>query len=369
MRELAENSDARHGLGLPVSIGICAAVAVFAALYFASAVFAPLAFAGLIIAVAWPLQKRLQKWLPRLVALALIVLMTIAIVTEFASLAAWSIGRVARYVINDTSRVQLIYGRLAQWLDGHGVAIAGIWAEHFNAGWLIRLSRDVTLRMNSMLSFSIVMLTYVLLGLLDIDALSAKLRALKKEALGQMLLVGGARIGVKLRRYMLVRTLMSAFTGLLVWGFAAAVGLELALEWGVIAFALNYIPFIGPLVATILPTLIAIAQYGTWEMALLIFVCLNFIQFAVGSYLEPLVAGRTISISPFLILFAVFFWTFMWGIAGAFIGVPIVIAVLTLCEQHPSSRWIADLLAGPGSGARQPYDQQAAGPPDVAGRA
>jgi AI-2 transport protein TqsA len=43
-------------------------------------------------------------------------------------------------------------------------------------------------------------------------------------------------------------------------------------------------------------------------------------------------------------LFAVFFWTFVWGIAGAFIGVPIVIAVLTLCEQHPSSRWVAELF-------------------------
>jgi hypothetical protein len=49
-----------------------------------------------------------------------------------------------------------------------------------------------------------------------------------------------------------------------------------------------------------------------------------------------------------LVLFDVFFWTFVWGIAGAFIGVPIVIAAVTLCQQHPSSRWIADLLAGPG---------------------
>ena len=47
-----------------------------------------------------------------------------------------------------------------------------------------------------------------------------------------------------------------------------------------------------------------------------------------------------------LVLFAVFFWTFLWGISGAFIGVPIVIAALTLCEQHPSTRWIADLLDG-----------------------
>ena len=133
---------------------------------------------------------------------------------------------------------------------------------------------------------------------------------------------------------------------MLVWGFASLVGLELAAEWGVIAFALNYIPFIGPLVATVFPALFGIAQFGSLRMAVIVFACLNLIQFIVGSYLEPRIAGSALSISPFLVLFAVFFWTFTWGIAGAFIGVPIVIAALTLCEQHPSSRWFADLLEG-----------------------
>jgi predicted PurR-regulated permease PerM len=346
--ELDEKVGIASDRGLRVSIGLSSAIIIMAALYFAHAVFAPLAFALLIIAMVWPLQKRLQTWLPKILALTATIVITAVIVTEFVSLVAWSFGRVGRYVVGDASRFQLIYGQIAEWLEGHGIAVAGIWAEHFNVGWLISLSRDITLRMNSALSFSIVMLTYVILGLLEVDVAADKLRAMKTGELGRILLVGGATTGAKLRRYMLVRTLMSVVTGLLVWGFGSAVGLQLAVEWGVIAFALNYIPFIGPLVATVLPTLIAIAQYGTWEMAILVFICLNFIQFAVGSYLEPLITGHAISISPFLVLFAVFFWTFVWGIAGAFIGVPIVIAALTLCEQHPSSRWIADLLAGSG---------------------
>jgi len=50
------------------------------------------------------------------------------------------------------------------------------------------------------------------------------------------------------------------------------------------------------------------------------------------------------------VLFAVFLWTFVWGLFGAFIGVPITIAVLTFSAQHPSSRWLADLLGAPGGG-------------------
>jgi predicted PurR-regulated permease PerM len=83
-------------------------------------------------------------------------------------------------------------------------------------------------------------------------------------------------------------------------------------------------------------------------MTLTVFAGLNLIQFVVGSYLEPRIAGRVLSISPFVVLLAVLFWTFLWGIAGAFIGVPIVIAVLTICRQYPSSQWLAELLGGEG---------------------
>jgi predicted PurR-regulated permease PerM len=182
--------------------------------------------------------------------------------------------------------------------------------------------------------------------MLEVDTIAAKLRAAETGEFGSVLLTGATQTAAKFRRYMLVRTLMSVVTGLLVWGFAAAVGLGLAAEWGVIAFALNYIPFIGPIIATVFPTLFAIAQFGSLEMAVIVFVCLNLIQFIGGNYIEPKITGSALAISPFVVLFAVFFWTFLWGIAGAFIGVPILIAALTLCEQHPSTRWIADLLDG-----------------------
>jgi predicted PurR-regulated permease PerM len=52
------------------------------------------------------------------------------------------------------------------------------------------------------------------------------------------------------------------------------------------------------------------------------------------------------------VLFAVFFWTFLWGFFGSVIGVPITIAILTFCAQHPSSRWLSDLLSAPEKPAR-----------------
>jgi predicted PurR-regulated permease PerM len=88
-------------------------------------------------------------------------------------------------------------------------------------------------------------------------------------------------------------------------------------------------------------------QFDSWQAVLAVFACLNIIQFVVGSYVEPRVSGNILSISPLVVLFAVFFWAFLWGLFGTFIGVPIALAILSFCGQHTSSRWLADLLGGP----------------------
>ena len=134
---------------------------------------------------------------------------------------------------------------------------------------------------------------------------------------------------------------------MLVGVFVWITGLQFAIEWGVIAFALNYIPFIGPFIATLFPTLLAMTQLDSWQAVLGVFAGLNIIQFVIGSYVEPRLSGNMLSISPSVVLFAIFFWTYLWGLFGTFIGVPIALAFLSFCGQHPSSRWVADLLGGP----------------------
>jgi predicted PurR-regulated permease PerM len=91
-------------------------------------------------------------------------------------------------------------------------------------------------------------------------------------------------------------------------------------------------------------------HFDSWQAVLGAFIGLNIIQFIVGSYIEPRVSGGVLSMSPFVLLFAIFFWTFLWGLIGTFIGVPIMLAILTFCSQHQSSRWVADLLGGSESG-------------------
>ena len=287
-------------------LGLCTAVLIFAALHSARSILAPVVFSLFIIAIVWPLQSRLQARVPKLLALAITVLATLAVITLLASLLVWG----------------------------------------FNMSWLIRAVQEIGGRLHGFISFAIVTLVFAVLGLLEVDVVRRNIARLKSKEMAQSLLQAGTDIAAKFQKYMLVRSVMSVLTGAVVWGITLLAGLELATAWGVIAFVLNYIPFIGPLFATVFPTLFAIAQFESWQLALIVFLSLNLIQFLIGSYLEPRIAGAALAVSPFLILFAVFFWSFLWGIPGAFIGVPIVIAVLTVCEQHESSKWVATLLSG-----------------------
>ncbi|PSJ54268.1 AI-2E family transporter [Pseudaminobacter soli (ex Li et al. 2025)] len=320
-------------------------ILVIGLLYFAQSIFVPLSFSLFIIALVWPLQAALKRRMPQLLALLITLTVTIVVIVAVGSSVIWGFGKLGHWLIVNASRFQAIYADWTSWLDERGVAVAGPLANHFDVSWLIRFTQGVAGQLNGFAGFAILVFIFVMLGLLEVDDFNARLRSPAAQPYGEKILLANREIGTKLRRFMVVRSLASVLTGLVVWGFALVAGLELAAAWGTIAFALNYIPFVGPFIATIFPTLFAIAQFGSWQMALAIFISLNLIQFIIGSYLEPLLTGASLAISPFAVIFAVFFWSFMWGISGAFIGVPILIVFMVYCAQIPSSHWISVLLS------------------------
>ncbi|QJP14062.1 AI-2E family transporter [Starkeya sp. ORNL1] len=328
-----------------ILLGICTAILVAGALYLARSVVAPVAFALFVIALVWPLQSRLQARMAKLPAMAITLVLTILVIVALGYMIVWGFSQAGHWLIVNAGRFQALYIEAAAWLEGHGLYSAGTLAETFNVSWLIRVFQGLAARLNGTIGFAVVTLIFVMLGLLETGIMQAKLASEAGET-GRQLLRASAATAVKFRKYMVVRTIMSVLTGLAIWAFSAALGLELALAFGVIAFALNYIPFIGPLVSTLLPTFFALAQFGSWQLAVVVFLAMNVIQFFSGSYIEPRVAGKALAMSPFLVLLSVFFWAFMWGIAGAFIGVPLVIAGLTFCAENENTRWIARLLSG-----------------------
>lgn len=84
-----------------------------------------------------------------------------------ASLVVWGFGRVGRSLVADVPRYQALYDAMVTWLDRRGVSVAGLWAEHFKVAWLLRATQHIAGRVNTTLSFCLIALIYLILGLLD----------------------------------------------------------------------------------------------------------------------------------------------------------------------------------------------------------
>jgi len=152
----------------------------------------------------------------------------------------------------------------------------------------------------------------------------------------------------RVNRYLLVKTAVSAVTGLMVWGVAVLAGLDLAVALGVLTFLLNYIPNVGSIVATILVALVAYVQLGELGPSLAIFAGVGLIQFLNGNIIDPMLMGRALRLSSFGIIISLAFWSAVWGVPGMFLSVPIMVGIMIICAEIPSLRPIAILLSRDG---------------------
>lgn len=325
---------------------VATTILVLGALAWGEMVFAPAAFAIFIVMVVWPLQAYLQARMPRMLAILITVLVTLFCVGALLMLFVWGMSVVGQWLVRNGGRLQGIYEVAIDWLELQGFGVAGPLAETFNMSWFMRTIQAMLARLNGILGFSALVFAFAVLGLLETENLVKRLQRSGSRFGGIDIVAVGREIASNFGKYMLVRTVISAVTGLAVWIVAYSVGLEFPVAWGAIAFTLNYVPYIGSLVATLLPAVFALLQFESFQIALVVLGCLTLIQFIVGSYLEPVITGSTLSLSPFAVMLVVFLWSLLWGLTGAFIGVPILIAVMTVCRQLPSMKWLTVMLSG-----------------------
>ena len=148
--------------------------------------------------------------------------------------------------------------------------------------------------------------------------------------------------------YLLVKTMISAITGAMVYVLARAFQLDLATSLGILTFVLNFIPNIGSIIATFLIALVAHVQLGDGSTTLAIFSIATVIQFVNGNVIDPMLMGRALRLSSFGIILSLAFWGAVWGIPGMFLSVPIMVMMLVVCSYVPGLRPFAILLSREG---------------------
>ncbi len=200
----------------------------------------------------------------------------------------------------------------------------------------------------SLLSNGFMILLFLIFMLAGSGSLTAKVAmAFPPERARAVAEVIG-HIDDRVRRYMLVKTLVSALTGALVAGILAILGVDFALLWGFLTFLLNFIPNVGSLFATVFPVLIALLQFDSPVTALLALVLLIVVQNLVGNVLEPKLMAFSLNLSPLLILASLIFWGWLWGVWGMILAVPLMSMIKIVFEQFDELRPYAMLMSGSG---------------------
>lgn len=152
-------------------------------------------------------------------------------------------------------------------------------------------------------------------------------------------------INEQIIRYIFFKTLISMGTGVLTGIACTLLGIKFAALWGFLAFLLNYIPYIGSLIAVILPIMLSFLQFPGTYIPYLTIVALMVIQLVIGSFLDPEIMGNRFNLSPIIILISLFFWGYVWGMVGTFLAVPITAIIKIVLQNIDSVSFIAVLMS------------------------
>lgn len=168
------------------------------------------------------------------------------------------------------------------------------------------------------------------------------------------------RIGRGIQRYLGVKTVVSFLTGSLCYLVMVALDIPYALLFGVITFALNFIPTFGSIAAGIFPTITALAVEASLLKAVLVIVTYLGVNLTLGSFIEPRILGRELNLSPLVVVISVVVWAGLWGVVGGFLAVPLTAAMQIILASNDTTYPIAVML-GSGPGRRRRGDPE---PPD-----
>lgn len=316
------------------------------ALRASSAVTVPLVLAFFLAALQQPVQaavaRRLPRWLYWVSVLAAMLTMLVGLAVVIGAITL-SISVLAGHAPQYAGAVQEYWQRTVAWAQSHHLPLkenlpSGI--REYAISWL---SAGIT-SVWSLVAMVVLVFFFVLMMLLEARDWKAKSHEALSGRQAFTVIDIAEAIGQKVRRYLMVRSctgaLTAAIAGIVLWLF----GVDFAWVWALQIWVLNYIPYIGPIIGYIPPTLMALLQHGPGTAALALGLMGGADQI-IGNILDPFLQGRTQSISPVMLLVSITFWGWVWGPIGALLAAPMLIAIMTLCQHVPALRSVAVLLA------------------------
>ncbi len=190
---------------------------------------------------------------------------------------------------------------------------------------------------------------YVAFLLLEIRTFDRKLKAVcpAPEQEQRVRATLGA-MGSKIETYVLIKSAISLLNAVLSYAILMFFGVDFAGFWALLVFVLNFIPYIGSPLAMLFPTVLALLQFGSFVTAAMVLGCLVGVQAFTENVIEPQVTGKSLNLSPVVMIVSLSIWGAIWGITGMILSVPLMVIAMIVLAQFPKTRPIAIVMSANG---------------------
>lgn len=352
---------------------VIAVVVGAAVLYEAKAVLMPLALAAIIALVLSPAVTRLERWLGRIAASALIVLLAIFFVGGTSYFLTLELTAVARDVTSYSNnivrkinglkqtappvvrKIEKTLHNIKRKIEGsnagraHVPVVEAVKPESLT-GWL---SPTLPLLATLFEAFIVVVLMFFLLY----DRRSLRDQFVRVAARARITIPSQAidTASYTVSHYLLIYSGINFLFGLLIGLACWMLGLPRPELWGALSFLLRYIPYVGAIASAALPTIVAFAVFPGWMRAFEILAIYIVLDQSLAQFLEPFLIGAGVGVSPVALLLSAIFWAWLWGPVGLLLSTPFVVCFKVGGDYIPALGFFSILL-GASQSTAGPHD-------------
>lgn len=320
-------------------------------------VLVPIAYAFFLAILSYPLVRWLrQHRVPAPVALGITMLVNLAVLAGLITVGV-------RLLINfwaDLPRylrgLERILNDFAGWLEANGIdgmksMAAGVFDWNTLIGYATQQDVMKTLTglvgstfgtLATVLASFIMTLIVMMFILMEARGTHSRLQAVNLS--GGPDLSGLMRSADDIQKYLGVKTLISALTGVLAGFWCWFFDLHYPLLWALLAFLFNFIPAVGSTAASIPAIVEALVQHGPTH-AVIIGIGYGGINFCLDNFVQPTMLGNRFGISPLVVILSVIFWGWLWGPLGMFLAVPLTMVLKVLLDNSAEFQWISVAMA------------------------
>ena len=296
-------------------------------------------FIAIILSPSYNFFKK--KGVPEAISLLLVIGIFLTFLALVAKLIGTSATDFSANIDIYADKLSSYYMSIASFAEDFGIVLpVNEFSNLVDSKRIMTFGTTVLQSMGSMFTNGFVIILTVLFMLLESSHFAEKIDFAdgKRDTMVHI-----QEISLKIKQYMVLKALISLFTGFVVWIALAFIGTDYAFLWGVMAFMFNFIPNIGSIIAAVPAVLITLVQLGSFS-ALLVTALYTAVNVIIGSFIEPKLMGKGLGLSTLVVFLSLLFWGWLLGIVGMLLSIPLTIMAKIAFDANENTKWISVLL-------------------------